>query len=99
MTTLVTTTNFSISFNNSARQVRLHTFANFRAFQNHDTFKHLIPVPEGQKLRMIVLLHLCTPFVGTNADEQNLSMKATVICQGEKRSPSEKRLHKGTLEY
>ena len=47
---------------------------------------------------MIVLLHLCTPFVGTNADEQNLSMKATVICQGEKRSPSEKHLHKGTLQ-
>ena len=37
--------------------------------------------------------------VGSTADEQNLSMKATVICHDEKPSPSEKRLHKGTLEY
>ena len=32
-------------------------------------------------------------------DEQSLSMKATVICQDEKPYPSEKRLHRGTLEY
>ena len=36
---------------------------------------------------------IATLFVGPNADEQNLSKKATVICQ------DEKRLHKGVLEY
>ena len=37
-------------------------------------------------------------FVGPNADEQNLSKKATVICQDENPSSSEKRLRKGTIE-
>ena len=37
-------------------------------------------------------------FVVPNADEQHLSEKASVICQVEKPSSSEKRLHKGILE-
>ena len=41
---------------------------------------------------------IATLFVGPNADEQNLSKKATVICQDENPSSSEKRLRKGTLE-
>ena len=41
---------------------------------------------------------IATIFVGANADDQNLSKKATVICHDENRSSSEKRLHKGTLE-
>ena len=41
---------------------------------------------------------IATLFVGPNADEQNLSKKATVICQDENPSSSEKRLHKGTVE-
>ena len=36
-------------------------------------------------------------FVVPNADEQQLSEKASVICQVEKPSSSEKRLHKGIL--
>ena len=42
---------------------------------------------------------IATLFVGPTADEQNLSKKATVICQDEKPSSSEKHLHKGTLEF
>ena len=38
------------------------------------------------------------PCGGPTADEQNSSKKATVIFHYEKISPSEKRLHKGTLE-
>ena len=41
---------------------------------------------------------IATLFVGANANEQNLSKKATVICQDENPSSSEKRLRKGTLE-
>ena len=37
-------------------------------------------------------------FVGPNADEQDLSKKAAVICQDVKASSSVKSLHKGTLE-
>ena len=37
-------------------------------------------------------------FVGPNADEQNSSKKASVICQVEKPSSSEKRLQKGIIE-
>ena len=36
-------------------------------------------------------------FVDPTADEQNVSKKATVICQDEKPSLSGKRLRKGTL--
>ncbi|XP_073230751.1 uncharacterized protein [Porites lutea] len=35
---------------------------------------------------------------GPSADEQNLSKKATVICQDENPPPSEKRLHKGSTK-
>ena len=35
--------------------------------------------------------------VGPHADEQNLSEKVPVICQGEKPSPAAQRHHKGTL--
>ena len=52
--------------------------------------------PWGSEVKLI--LRVATLFVGPTADEQNLSMKASVICQDEKPSPSEKRLHKGTLE-
>ena len=41
---------------------------------------------------------IATLFAGPTADEQNLSKKAAVICEDEKPSSSEKRLHKGTLE-
>ena len=37
-------------------------------------------------------------FVGPHPDEQHLSKKASVICQVEKPSSSEKRLQKGILE-
>ena len=39
-----------------------------------------------------------TLFVGPNTHEQQLSKKASVICQVEKPSSSEKRLQKGILE-
>ena len=47
---------------------------------------------------MKIINCIATLFVGANADKQNLSKKATVICQDEKPSSSEKLLHKGTLE-
>ena len=37
-------------------------------------------------------------FVVPNTDEQHLSEKSSVVCQVEKPSSSEKRLHKGILE-
>ena len=42
---------------------------------------------------------IATLFVGPTADEQNLSRKTAVVCQDENPSPSEYRLHKGTLEF
>ena len=48
--------------------------------------------------RKLILNCIATLFVGANADEPNLSKKATVICQDENPASSEKRLHKGTLE-
>ena len=50
------------------------------------------------KTKELLYCYICTLFVGPTTDEQNLSMKATVICHYGKPSPSEKRLHKGTLE-
>ena len=50
------------------------------------------------RLRSKINNCIATLFVGPNADEQNFSRKAAVICQDEKPSSSEKHLHKGTLE-
>ena len=48
------------------------------------------------ELLISTLVFFC---VGPSADEQNLCKKATVICQDEKPSPTEKHLYKGTLEF
>ena len=60
-------------------------------------FRGILFPTQGLRSKIDIIC-IATLFVGATADEQNLLKKATVICQNEKPSSSEKHLHKGTLE-
>ena len=101
MTTLVKTSQQQIClllFNNSTIEVCLHLPIS-DSFKIVISFNVLFPSLRV-KSKELLYHYICVIFfVGPSADEQNLSKKATVICHDEKPSPSEKRLHKGTLFF
>ena len=80
-------------FNNSTREVCLHLPVS-KSFKIAIPFNVLFPTLRVKSNELLI----STFFVGPSADEQNLSKKATVICQDEKPSPTEKHIYKGTLE-
>ena len=90
-------TNLSISFNNSAYIWQIERIVkNSDNIERTGIYLFLDVLFPTLRLRSKKLCYYS--FLGANADEQNLSKKVAVICQDEKPSPSEKRLHKGTLE-
>ena len=101
MTTLVKTSQQQIClmlFNNSTIEVCLHLPIS-DSFKIVISFNVLFPSLRV-KSKELLYHYICVIFfVGSSADEQNLSKKATVICHDEKPSPSEKCLHKGTLFF
>ena len=101
MTTLVKTSQQQIClllFNNSTIEGCLH-------LPISDSFKiviffNVLFLSLRVKSKELLYHYICVIFfVGSSADEQNLSKKAIVICHDEKPSPSEKCLHKGTLFF
>ena len=84
-------------FNNSTREVCLHLPVS-KSFKIAIPFNVLFPTLRVKSNELLISTFVFFFYVGPSADEQNLSKKATVICQDEKPSPTEKHLYKGTLE-